>query len=75
MDFESFKQEFLIACDFIEEPILFEDTPLDQISDFDSLAMLGVIVMLETQFGLTASGEDVMRLGTMGGLHKFATKQ
>ncbi len=75
MDFEQFKQEFLIACDFIEEPVLAEDTPLDGIPDFDSLAMLGVIVMLETQFGLTASGEDVMRLGTMGGLHKFATKQ
>ena len=75
MDFEEFKQEFLIACDFIEEPVLSEDFPLESIPDFDSLAMLGVIVMLETKFSITASGEDIMRLGTMGGLHKFATKQ
>jgi acyl carrier protein len=75
MDYAKFQEEFLIACDFIDEPILTEETRLDQIPDFDSLAMLGVIVLLETQFGLTASGDQIMSFETMGGLHKFAVQK
>ena len=75
MDYAKFQEEFLIACDFIDEPILSEETRLDQIPDFDSLAMLGVIVLLETQFGLTASGDQIMSFETMGGLYKFAVQK
>jgi hypothetical protein len=50
MNYAKFKEEFLIACDFIDEPVLSPETRLDQIPDFDSLAMLGVIVLLETHF-------------------------
>ncbi len=74
MDFESFKNEFLIACDFIEEPVIEESTRFDQIADFDSLAMLGVIVLLETKFSKQISGESVMQLGTVKALYEFATK-
>lgn len=72
MDYENFQNEFLVACDFVDEPALSEETRLDQIPDFDSLAMLGVIVLLETQFGITASGDEIMSKETLGGLHKFA---
>jgi acyl carrier protein len=75
MDYAKFQEEFLIACDFIDEPILSEETRLDQIPDFDSLAMLGVIVLLETQFGLTASGDQIMSFETMGGLYNFAVQK
>jgi acyl carrier protein len=72
MDYAKFQEEFLIACDFIDEPILNEETRLDTIPDFDSLAMLGVIVILETHFNITASGDEIMSKETLGGLHKFA---
>jgi len=74
LDFDSFKNEFLIACDFIEEPIIEESTRFDQIADFDSLAMLGVIVLLETKFSKQISGEAVMKLETVKALYEFATK-
>jgi acyl carrier protein len=74
VDFDSFKNEFLIACDFIEEPIIEESTRFDQIADFDSLAMLGVIVLLETKFSKQISGEAVMKLETVKALYEFATK-
>ena len=75
MDFNRFKEEFIIACDFIEVPNVDENTKLEEIPDFDSLAMLGVIVLLETQFSLTATGEQIMAQDTLGGLHKFAVKK
>jgi acyl carrier protein len=73
MEYSKFQEEFLIACDFIDEPVLSLETRLDQIPDFDSLAMLGVIVLLETQFSITASGDEIMSKETMDGLYKFAT--
>jgi acyl carrier protein len=75
MDYASFQEEFLIACDFIDEPVLSAESRLNQIPDFDSLAMLGVIVLLETQFGLTATGDQIMSQETLGGLHKFAVQK
>ena len=75
MDFNRFKEEFIIACDFIDVPNVDENTKLEEIPDFDSLAMLGVIVLLETQFSLTATGEQIMAQDTLGGLHKFAVKK
>lgn len=75
MDFVQFKEEFITACDFIDVPVVDEKTRLDEIPDFDSLAMLGVIVLLETQFNLTATGEQIMAQETLGGLHKFAVKK
>jgi len=74
LDFDSFKNEFLIACDFIEEPIIEESTRFDQIADFDSLAMLGVIVLLETKFSKQISGEAVMKIETVKALYEFALK-
>ena len=75
MDFDQFKEEFITACDFIDVPIVDEKTRLDEIPDFDSLAMLGVIVLLETQFNLTATGEQIMAQETLGALHTFAVKK
>ncbi len=75
MDFAQFKEEFISACDFIDVPLLEENTKLEDIADFDSLAMLGVIVLLETQFNLTATGEQIMAQDSLGGLYKFAVKK
>ncbi len=75
MDFAQFKEEFITACDFIDVPVVDENTKLEDIADFDSLAMLGVIVLLETQFSLTATGDQIMAQDTLGGLHKFAVKK
>ena len=74
MDFETFKNEFLMACDFIEEPIIEETTRFDGLADFDSLAMLGVIVLLETKFNKQVSGEAVMNLETVKALYEHAIK-
>jgi len=74
MEFSEFVEEFIIACDFLEVPELDASTALDDIADFDSLAMLGVIVMLETKFGITASGEEIRSKGTLEGLYEFAVK-
>jgi acyl carrier protein len=72
MDFNEFKEEFLIACDFIDVPEVDETTKFIDIEDFDSLAMLGVIVLLETKFSKHITGEQVMNLETLANLHKFA---
>jgi acyl carrier protein len=75
MEFSEFVEEFITACDFIDVPELEASTALDEIPDFDSLAMLGVIVLLETRFGITASGDEIRSKGTLEGLYKFAVKQ
>ena len=75
MNFLEFVEEFILACDFIDVPELDQSTVLNDIADFDSLAMLGVIVMLETKFGITATGEEIRSKGTLEGLYNFAVKK
>jgi acyl carrier protein len=75
MSLNEFLEEFITACDFIEVPQLEQGTALADIPDFDSLAMLGVIVMLETKFGITASGDEIMARETIDGLYKFAVSK
>jgi len=72
MSITEFFDLFIEACDFIDEPDLTKDTRLDEIEDFDSLAMLGVLVMFETQFNKTLTGPQVMALETLEGLYKQA---
>lgn len=75
MEFKEFLEEFITACDFIDVPELDASTMLEDIADFDSLAMLGVIVMLETKFGITATGDQIRSLGALEGLYEFAVKK
>jgi acyl carrier protein len=75
MTIKDFIDEFILACDFIDVPQLDPSTRLDEIPDFDSLAMLGVIVLLETKFGITASGDDIRAQHTLNGLYNFAVKK
>ena len=75
MKLNEFIEEFVIACDFIDVPVLESDTLLDDIPDFDSLAMLGVIVLFETKFGITATGEEIRAQRSIRGLYNFAVKK
>jgi acyl carrier protein len=75
MEFKEFVEEFITACDFIDVPELHASTKFEDIEEFDSLAMLGVIVMLETKFGITATGDQIRSQGTLDGLYKFAVKK
>lgn len=73
MDLNEFIEEFLIACDFVDEVHVTGATRFDEIADFDSLAMLGVIVLMETRFGVSVTAIEVMELETLSALHARAT--
>ena len=74
MELQEFIEEFISACDFITIPKIDPSTRFDSLEDFDSLAMLGVIVLLETKFNLTLSGDQIMGTETISGLHTLTIK-
>ncbi|AZY50423.1 acyl carrier protein [Bordetella avium] len=75
MELSEFIDEFLIACDFVDEVSVNADSRLDEIADFDSLAMLGVIIMMETRFSRRITAEKVFELATVGALYAYSQEQ
>jgi acyl carrier protein len=62
----AFVQQFLVAVDFQEPVPVASTTPLGDLPEWDSLAALGVIVMCDTEYGVTITGEDLRSCVTVG---------
>lgn len=46
----------------VEEGSLTAETPLDDVEEWDSIAMLSLIAMLDDEFGKTISGKELKAL-------------
>ncbi|WP_241269808.1 MULTISPECIES: acyl carrier protein [unclassified Caballeronia] len=68
---EQFIEQFLIAVDFQDPVEVTAETELLSLPEWDSLASLGVIVMFDTDFGKTISGDDIKKCVTLADLHKL----
>ena len=68
-DFENFKESFLMAVDFEDPPVLDETTKISSLEKFDSIAVLGTIVMFEIDFDKTITAEEVMACDTLNDLY------
>jgi acyl carrier protein len=58
-DIAKFLGEFVEAVDFQEAVSIAEDTELASLEEWDSLAALGVIVMCDTEYGVSITGNDL----------------
>lgn len=67
----SFIINFIQATDFRESVPISLATPLKALPEWDSLAVLGVIVMFDMEYGKAISGEDVHQAVTVGDLYKL----
>ncbi len=55
----SFVEQFVVAVDFQTSVPVAGDTKLADLPEWDSLAALGVIVMCDTEYGVTITGNDL----------------
>jgi acyl carrier protein len=67
----NFIEQFLAAVDFQEPVEVTLDTELHSLPEWDSLASLGVIVMFDTEYGKTISGDDIKKCVTLGDLRNL----
>lgn len=65
-DVSAFVEQFVVAVDFQKQVPVTADTPLDSLPEWDSLAALGVIVMCDTDYGVTITGDDLRACATVG---------
>lgn len=63
-----FIEHFQTAVDFQEAVEIKPETELANLSEWDSLAALGVIVMFDMEYGKTVSGNDLKACKTIGDL-------
>jgi acyl carrier protein len=71
MSVEQFIENFLNACDFQEPVEVTAETVLKDLPEWDSLAMLGVIVMFDVEYGKSISGEALKTSITLGDLFRL----
>jgi acyl carrier protein len=62
----SFVEQFVVAVDFQTALPVAGDTKLADLPEWDSLAALGVIVMCDTDYGVTITGNDLKECVTVG---------
>ena len=62
----SFVEQFVVAVDFQTAVPVAGDTKLADLPEWDSLAALGVIVMCDTDHGVTITGNDLKECVTVG---------
>ena len=75
-DVAAFLDQFVIAVDFQKQVPVAADTPLDSLPEWDSLAALGVIVMCDSDYGVTITGDDLRACVTVGDIFaKVAQKK
>ena len=65
-DLHQFVEQFVIAVDFQEPLPVTAETQLDSLPEWDSLAALGVIVMCDTDYGVTITGDDLKACVNVG---------
>lgn len=68
---EQFIEHFLAAVDFQEAVDVEPATELGGLPEWDSLAALGVIVMFDTEYGKTITGDDIKKCKTLSDLYKL----
>lgn len=68
---DQFIESFLTAVDFQEAVQVTPETELKNLPEWDSLAALGVIVMLDVEFGKTITGDDLKTCVTVADLYKL----
>jgi acyl carrier protein len=54
-----FLEQFITAVDFQQPIPIAGDTRLEDLPEWDSLAALGVIVMCDTEYSVTITGDDL----------------
>lgn len=62
----SFVEQFVVAVDFQNPVPVAGATKLADLPEWDSLAALGVIVMCDTDYGVTITGNDLKECTTVG---------
>jgi acyl carrier protein len=62
----NFLENFLTAVDFQEQVVVSEQTRLEDLPEWDSLAALGVIVMCDTEYNVAITGDDLKVCKTVG---------
>jgi acyl carrier protein len=65
---DKFIADFLVACDFVDPVEIDLNTELKSLPQWDSLAMLGVIVMFDTEYGKSITGIQLKSAVTVGDL-------
>ena len=65
-DAQTFADQFVLAVDFQTPVAVSLNTPLSELPEWDSLAALGVIVMCDTDYGVTITGNDLKECATVG---------
>lgn len=55
----------------LEEESLTEDMVLDDIDEYDSMAKLSLIVLMEDEFDVKLSGDDIKAFETVGDIVKL----
>lgn len=68
---DQFIEQFLAAVDFQEPVEVTPSTELKSMPEWDSLAALGVIVMFDTEYGKTITGDDIKKCVTLADLYKL----
>jgi acyl carrier protein len=63
---QKFLEGFVLAVDFQEPVRIAEDTLLSDLPEWDSLAALGVIVLCDTEYGVTITGDDLKACKSVG---------
>ena len=64
-DIAGFIANFNTAVDFQEQRELSGSTLLADLPEWDSLAALGVIIMFDTEYGLTVPGGDLKKCASV----------
>ena len=70
-DIQAFIENFLVAVDFQDPVEVTPETILIELSEWDSLAALGVIVMFDIEYGKTIIGDDLKACSTLADLYKL----
>lgn len=65
----SFVEQFVVAVDFQNQVPVAGDTKLADLPEWDSLAALGVIVMCDSDYGVTITGDDLRACVTVGDIY------
>jgi len=60
------------AIDLPEKIVLEEITSLEELPEWDSVAMLGTLAMYEMKYGKEVSTDDIYEAKTVGDLYKLA---
>ena len=64
-----FAAHFLEAVDFQDAVEVLPSTRLDSLPEWDSLAALGVILMCDTEYNITITGNDLKACSTIGDIY------